>query len=135
MNATRISPPRFVCCYQGCSDYSWNGRTYEVRFSCPDWDKTWNYTPEKYAAQRVATVGTIMGFCNRHEFPPVELEAFFPGLIRARFRADWTVEYADGIAPETVYSDIYRCTMTAERARELESMNCPIHREPAPAQG
>ncbi len=121
--------PVFVCCYQGVSDYTWNGKEYEVRSSCDDWNPTWNYTPGQYEREVVPTVGTIMNMRDRQQFPPVEIEQFFPGYVRARFRADWSVEYANDVPPEVIHSDIYKRTLALPWAQEMRSHGTPVLKE------
>lgn len=101
--------PTFFCGYDGVATYEYHGKRYEVRFCCDDEPKRnhYNYTPEEWQAQVVATVGTIMNEGNRKEFPPAEVSAHFPGATPARFNADYSAIEYDGPTPATVHSPLY----------------------------
>jgi hypothetical protein len=112
--------PQFVCSYQGESDYTFKGKQYCKRTSAADWRPgVWNYTQEQYGVQRVALVGCLYNYSDVGEFPPEELEQFFPGYVRARFDTKtWTVVYA-GAKPEQVHCDLLACTMAKTFYDEL----------------
>ncbi len=117
--------PRFTCGYAGVCDYQWRGRKYRVRSSAADRypGDGWNYTPEDWAAQVVAAVGTIMWdeSAHFHEFPPADLAEHFPGYVLARYRDDFTIEYA-GDPPQQEHSDIYKATLSLAWANELRKV-------------
>lgn len=100
--------PQFISCYQGQSDYWFQGKRIEVKRSAEDWRPgVWNYTREEYERMVVALVGTVRWYCCS-EFPPVEIERAFPGYVRARYNPETkAIEYADGKRPQQVHSAIY----------------------------
>jgi hypothetical protein len=86
---------RFVVSYDLEVEYEIDGRNYRVRHGMHN-----SNTSEDYRPAVRATVGTVMHRDSRrmHEFPPREVVALFPGMVGARWREDWAVEY-DGPAP------------------------------------
>jgi hypothetical protein len=88
------------------------GKQYCKRTSAADWQPGMrNYAPEEHAAQRVALVGCIYNYSDVGEFPPEELEQFFPGYVRARFDTEtWTVVYASANRAQ-VHCDLLASTM------------------------
>ena len=120
--------PSFVCSYQGASDYSYEGHRYLVRSSADDWRPgIWKHTEEEYQQQRIAAVGTIMNYSGRiTEFPPQEIEEFFPGYVRARLDVTTgLIEYA-GPRPDVVHNKRVGATLAAAWAQEHESRGTTV---------
>ncbi len=131
-DSARPVKPVFTCSFQGGSDYQWKGQSYEVRSSCADYRHSQdNHASQAWHAQKLALVGTILNHsASCHEFPPRELEAFFPGYVRARFDSAWQVVYASA-RPEVIHSDVLESTLALVWAQELRGHGVTLHKEPA----
>lgn len=90
-----LAAMRFIVGYDLECEYEISSRIYRVRRGMHE-----SNTSEDYRAAIRTTVGTVTYRDSRrfHEFPPREIVAMFPGMVGARWREDWTIEY-DGAAP------------------------------------
>ena len=85
---------RFICSYQGESDYEWNGKRYHCR---------WTESPPSSTGDTGRrSVGTVRPFCG-DTLPPEELMAHFPGYVPAGYLPDGT---GDTHTFETTAGDI-----------------------------
>ena len=67
--------PAFRCGYDGATDYTFRGKTYELRHHAAGFQRE----PED------RLIGCIFCRTDSHEFPPAELLAYFPGYVAARY--------------------------------------------------
>lgn len=109
--ATSNQKPSFELSYDGAARYRWGGQLWECRFY-----ESQTIKPELNGYRDY--VGTVIGdgSDNRHDYPPVDLMAHFPGYVRRRYRPTgekYPFEWTGGVLM------IDRCIMEVESAPDI----------------